>query len=138
MVANLIHMCIWQLQARGELACLVAQIGEAYKFVGGEEVPDTIREPPRNIGCVIGERMRGRAGLPPVRQSLWQVPVKERDVRRDIAFEQFVDDPIVIGEAFFVRLARPLGENTRPRDRESVASDSQVLKKPHVLFVEMV
>src|SRR5258705_8837640 len=55
MGANLIHLCIWQLQARGELTALVAQIGESYKFIWSEEFRDGDRKPPPNLRCVIGE-----------------------------------------------------------------------------------
>ena len=64
--------------------------------------------------------------------------MEERDVRGNIVLEQFVNDALVVVEAFRVRLAGSVGKNARPRDGETVAGDTQVLKQLHIFFIEMV
>ena len=86
-MTNLIHLRIRQFHARRKLAVLVTQVGEADEFVGGKKMADLIGKVFRNISRVIAERLRGVAGLPTPRQSLRQVPVKQRDVWSDIVLE---------------------------------------------------
>ena len=60
-VADLVDLCGRELFARRKLAGLVAQIGEAHKFVGSEKVIHAIGQMLRDIRRVIGKSLGGVA-----------------------------------------------------------------------------
>jgi hypothetical protein len=51
--------------------------------------------------------------------------------------QQFIDKPIVEIESPWIWSARPIREDTRPRDRETIGADSERLYQLNVLLVEM-
>ena len=54
-VANLVDLCVRQLQAGRKLTLFVTQISEANEFVGGEKMSNAIRKVLGNKGCVVRE-----------------------------------------------------------------------------------
>src|SRR5205823_5702809 len=51
---------------------------------------------------------------------------------------QLVNQTLVVSNPFFVRLARALWENTRPRNREAIRFSAEPLQQLHIFFVAMV
>ncbi len=66
-MANLVHFGVAEFQSRRELADLVAEIGEADKFVRREKVMDAIGKMLRDVTRIVGEGFRCVARLPAVR-----------------------------------------------------------------------
>src|SRR5947209_228362 len=60
-----------------------------------------------------------------VLQALRQVPVVQRGVRADAAFEQAVDEALVEGQAGLVPGAVPQWLHARPRERETIGVHAQ-------------
>src|SRR5215831_10532155 len=52
--------------------------------------------------------------------------------------QQFIDKPIVEIEALWIWSARPIREDARPRDRETIGSGAQRPYQLNVFLVEMV
>ena len=77
---------------------------------------------------VVGEAQRGVASRPSaaVLQRLRQVPVVQREVRRDAAREQPVDEPIVKVEPARIDRAGAARLHARPRDREAIPLQAQL------------
>ena len=137
-MANLVDLRGIELQAGRELADLVAQVGKADKFVGGEEVVNAVGQFARKESRVVAKCFTGVARLPAVRERRGQIPVKKRHIRIDAVVLEFVDDALVVIETFAVGLADAIRKYTRPRDGHAVHLGAKVLQQLDVLFIEVI
>src|ERR1700677_312106 len=137
-MTDLIDLCGGQFKTGGELADLIAQIGEAHELVGRHEMTHAIRESARDECGIVGKGLRSVAGLPSARKRLRQVPVKQGDVRLDAVLEQLIDQSLIVGEPGLIRLAAALGKNTRPGQGEAIGLRAQILEQFYVFLVELV
>src|SRR5581483_8257826 len=64
--------------------------------------------------------------------------MKERAEWLDVVAQQLVDEPVVICDAFVIRLAGSLRENTRPGNRKTVALSAEPFQKLHIFLVAVV
>ena len=79
--------------------------------------------------------------MPPaetVLQRLRQVPMVQRHIRRDAVRQQFVQQPIIEVETLRVRRAVPVRKHARPRNRETIGLDAQILDQANVFLVAMI
>src|SRR4051794_24564283 len=102
---HLVDFTIRQLQAGCKLPNLVAQVRKTDDLIGSEKMLDSIGKMLRNVSSVISKSFRRISRLPASRQRLRQIPVKQRDVGRNLVLKQFVHQALIIGKAFLVRLA---------------------------------
>ncbi len=116
-----------RLDARGESAFVVAQHRDHPRLVvrrdGGQPVAQATLDAQRVVDEVVHRRARIPAAL--VLQRLRQVPVVERQVRRQPARQQAVDEAVVERQALLVPGALAQRLHARPRDREAVEVDAQ-------------
>ena len=112
---------------RGVLAALVPERRDAPGLVVRHPVADTIAEPLGHRRGVERERLGRVTGAPsaPFLQRLRQVPVVKRHERPDAGLEERVDEPLVEIEPGVVDRAAAVGQNARPRDRETVRTDPE-------------
>src|SRR5277367_2826285 len=64
--------------------------------------------------------------------------MEERDVWLNTVCQEFVNHPLIMGEAFFVGLAGAVGEDARPGDREAVDFRAQILEQLHIFFIQVI
>lgn len=127
------------LDARGVHAAAVAEERGAERLVDRRPVAHAVAECAVDDRRVVGEpgsrvTLRPAAG---VLQGLRQVPVVERQHRRDTVAQHLVDQPVVEGEPG--RGRRPAVRlHPRPRDGEPVGVESQVGQQADVLGVAVV
>src|SRR6187551_1882760 len=108
--------------ARGMDSGTVAEKRRAERLVQGGDGANAITQcPPDHLG-VLDEPVDGLTAEPPavVLEQLRQVPVIEREQRRDAALEQAVHESLVEVEPDLVDLPDRVGEYARPRRREAV------------------
>ena len=139
-VAHLVEPRPGQDEARGKFAVAVAQLDEGADLVQGEEVADPVAELRGDEARIGGEGLHRLARFPAaaILQGLRQVPVIERGEGHDAVGQQFVDQPVVEGQALGVGRPAPLREQARPGDREAVGRHAQRLHQRHVLLVEVI
>jgi hypothetical protein len=118
----------------------VADDDEGKRLVEGDPVLHPVAELAAHDGGVVAEPARDVAVSPPaaVLQRLRQIPVIERDERRDVALEQRVDQAAVEIESGLVGLADPLRLHARPGDREAVGVEAEASHQPNVLAIAVV
>ena len=137
--------------SRGERGTLVGAPGACYaqsvaeprdhpRLVLRDPVADAIAEPRRDDLRVLGEGLDRVAHGPaaPILQGLRQIPVIEGHVRVDSTREQLVDDAVVVVEAGLVHASGPVGEDSRPRDRETERVEAELAHQARVLAVAVV
>src|SRR5690606_31198997 len=73
-----------------------------------------------------------------VLQRLGQIPVVDRDIRLHAAFQQLVDELVIVRDAFRVDGAVPVGNDARPGDGEPVRLRAEVFDQFDVFFVPVV
>ena len=117
------------------LADLVRLQAGAPRLVLGDPVPHPVAEPGRHRVRVLHEGPRRVAPRPAalVLEALRQVPMEERRVGDDAGVEQAVHQTAVEVEPARVHAAAALGQHARPRDREAVRLEPQVLHERDVL-----
>ena len=117
------------------LAPPVAHVRDHPGLVDRDEPLYPVAEGRRHQAGVVGEQLRRVAGRPAalVLQRLGQVPVMQRDHRRDPALQQRVDEPAVVGQAGRVRSAAALGLDARPGDGEPVGAGRQPGDQSHIV-----
>ena len=93
--------------ARRVVAPAVSDPRDHPRLVVGDPVTDPVAETARNGFDVLAERIDGPADRPAalILDRLRRVPMEERDVRRDPAADELVDEPVVEVEA--LRIHRP-------------------------------
>lgn len=80
--------------------------------------------------CVISDVVDdGRIGpAAELLEARRQVPMVDRDHRRDVVSEQLVDQIVVVANAGLVHVAdEPVGQHARPSDREPVDVDAKLM-----------
>ena len=110
-----------------ELADLMAQHRGAPGLVVGRQRGQPVAQPPRDRVGINSEVESGVAIAPAaaILQSLRQVPVIQRRVRRDAALEQSIDEAVVEVQAALVEEPLPQRLHARPGDGEAVGIDAQ-------------
>jgi hypothetical protein len=88
----------------------------------------------------IGEGLDSAASRPAtlILKRLRQIPVVECHERHDLARQQLVDQAAIEVEAALVGLAMALRQDTRPADRETVGTQTQLLDQRDVIAPAMV
>ncbi len=113
----------WIVQAWCVLAGAVTVAGHDLRLVQRDPVLDPVAERVGDDSGVVREAL-GRVPHCPaalVLDFLRQIPVVERCGARDALAGEFVEQPLVIVEAFLVGLPAAAGQDARPRDGEPVA-----------------
>ena len=134
------HRDIDVSQARRVPALEIADPGRAARLVDRDPVFDPVPEDPGHQRGVVGEPFSGLPRRPaaPVLQGLRQVPVVKRREGSDARLQQRVHEPVVEGEARPVDRPVAVRDDPRPRDREAVGIDAEVLHDPDVPGPAMV
>jgi len=102
--------------------------------------PTRVAEPLGDDLRVLAERVDGLARHPAalVLERLWEIPVVERHERLDVVREQLVHDPVVEVEAGLVHPTASLGQDPRPRDRETERVQPELTQERDVLAIAVV
>jgi hypothetical protein len=114
----------------------VAQPGGAPRLVERDPPADRPAQRPGNGPGVLGEAAHGVALRPPalVLKGLRQIPVVEREDRKDAPGAKTVHDPAVEVEALGVGRAFARWLDTRPGHREAVCADAKLRQEVEILF----
>ena len=119
----------------------VAELRENVLLVDRDPMLHAIAEALEHEFRVRGEIVGALPALPAtvaVLERLRQIPVVERDHRRDAVLQAFIDDVIVKLDAFFIRLAAALGQHARPRDGKAVRLQPHLAHERDVFLVAVV
>ena len=118
----------------------VAVEGDARGFVEGDPLVDAVTEGLRREQGVVGETRccvaRHPAAL--VLEGFWHVPVEQCRDRADARGQQLVEQAVVERYAGLVGWPRAAGLDARPRQREPVRVDAQLLHERDVFAVAVV
>ena len=103
--------------------------GDRSGLVDRHPLVDPVAEGGAGEGCVVGETVRRVTGHPAARvlERFGQVPMEKGRHGSDAGREQFVQQSIVEGDPGAVRAPAAGGLDTRPRDREPVGVEPQLL-----------
>ncbi len=123
-----------------EGAVAVSLPDETGHLVEGEPTLDPVPQPADHSLGIVAERVHRDPCQPaaPVLERLRQVPVEKRHPGCDPACQQRVDQPIVEVEPERVDRAIPLGEDSRPGDRQAIVTDPEVLHQGGVVLEAVV
>ena len=128
------------LRRPGVAPSAVAEPGDDPRLVLRDPAGDAVAEPRDDDLHVLRERL-GRVAhrpAPAVLERLRQIPVIQGRERLDAVREQLVDEPVVVVEPRLVHGATALGDDPRPRDREAIRVETELLHEAHVLRVAVV
>src|SRR5271170_3628494 len=126
--------------ARWVLAVAIALDTGAVGLVERRPALDPIAQSPHRQMRVIGEPGCRVAVLPAaaIFKRLWQVPMVEADPWLDTGSEHAVDQPIVEFQPLGVYPAATLGQDARPRRRQTIGAEAELAHKRHILRPAMV
>ncbi len=121
--------------ARGVHAGAVSEEGAAPRLVEGDPVRDAVAQGAGDDARVVGEPLGGVPVRPAARvlQGLRQVPVVQREGRRDAVLQQVVHQRPVEVEPLLHGRSAPGRLHPRPGHGEAVRVDAEPRHHPHVL-----
>ena len=122
---------------------------DAHAVAHHREHPGLVqRDPTRNTVAValveqvrIGGEVLRRVAVRPaaaVLEALGKVPMVERERWLDPLFEQFIDQPVVEGEALFAYGALAVGKDAGPAHREAVGLQAKMRHQRDIVLVAVV
>ncbi len=125
---------------RRQRAMQITAVGDHPGFVQGGPAWHAVVQRLEHHRGVLGEPVRAVPVEPAaaVVQRRGQVPVEQRDIRRDAVFQQFVDQPRIEIQPLPVDPAGALGQHPRPVDAEAVAMQAERLHQLHVVLVAAI
>src|SRR6516162_293278 len=125
----------------GRMAAVrIADAGECLRLIEDGPVANAITERVRDDSSVFREPlcrtpMRPSAGI---LERLGQVPVIQSRKWADLRLEQGIGQALVVVETLRIGLPAPGGLDSRPRDREAIAREVQLLEQGDVFAIAVV
>lgn len=120
--------------ARRRRAVRIAGQRDTVRLVQHHPVLDPVAEPARHLLRVVGQPVRDVA-IAKIAGPHRDVPVKQRQVGREVPLQHRVDHAIVGGEARFARRAGAVRLHARPRGGEPECLDARVREQREIARV---
>src|SRR5580658_4456518 len=121
-------------------ALLIPKLHKRSNLIHRHEAMHTIRKFAGDIARVLGKGPCRITVFPSalILQCLRQVPVVQRAEWLDSTGKQLVDDAIIEIEALCIRRSAASRKDSRPRNREAITAQPEILHESNVFFVPVV